>query len=845
MYRHLTGFIVAAFLMFLPLNAHDIIVAGPLSFADGTGRITYSILDQLSDSLDSAYYCQDMCAQRTLIDDPYCLQPRLKLTDSLEGHKVFLCTDGLPELQAGDYYKKVPTTTLRLVYSAFESTELPYDAVERFNTYFDKVIVPDKFLVDVYKKSGVTIPVIVAPMGLYLKPFFLKQHNKYVKGKKPFTFTCVGTQHARKNIKKLIQAFIAVFGNNNDYLLKVQVKPVVVDFVSEFDGFAQYLSDGSEEALEVFNNFQNQDELLEETIKKLGVKNVELCTQVMNEQVYVDFIASSDCYVLISQGEGFSNTPREAMAAGVPVIISHNTAHNTLVESGYVLPVECSYVIDAWYEAFTRPILAGKQFDCDQKDVEDALEKMVDQYDFYYQQAQKAREWVMQYDWSVVKKSLLSLYAPMNVKKQVMISGASGFCDGLGRIVYGIIDQLGDYFSISYYRTKKQDSSYADYMKFDDPYQVVSKFVHSNSYTDQTVFFHLDSIQNFMRDDFYQSLPSSMIKYAYSMFESTFIPQQAVDKMNNYFDAIIVPDPFHIKVYKDSGVTKPIFCIPTGLYLQKFLERPLPSLQKSNPFTFMCIATRSTRKNLIKLIDAFQAAFGNNSEYLLKIHAKPHAVGSALEKSYIDYLESLTEEELDDLIESMGHTTTFLEEYIQQNGITNIEISTVMLSEQGYIDYMATADCYVLASLGEGFSNTPREAMALGIPIIVTDNTAQSTIVRSGFGVGVPCNKVIPALYDGIKKTMRTGFHFDCELEALKKALLEMVNNYPHYQLQVAGARQWVRQYDWPQFKDAYFTLFNPQKIILSNEDRIDGVSQTIITQDKIFYEKWIHQGVI
>ena len=41
---------------------------------------------------------------------------------------------------------------------------------------------------------------------------------------------------------------------------------------------------------------------------------------------------------------------------------------------------------------------------------------------------------------------------------------------------------------------------------------------------------------------------------AYSMFESTEIPKDWVDGLNNYFDAVIVPDPFHVEIYKQNGL---------------------------------------------------------------------------------------------------------------------------------------------------------------------------------------------------------------------------------------------------------------------------------------------------
>ena len=54
---------------------------------------------------------------------------------------------------------------------------------------------------------------------------------------------------------------------------------------------------------------------------------------------------------------------------------------------------------------------------------------------------------------------------------------------------------------------------------------------------------------------------------AYSMFESTSIPRIWVKKLNQEFDMVVVPDPYLIEVYKNSGVTVPIFFVPLGVDL--------------------------------------------------------------------------------------------------------------------------------------------------------------------------------------------------------------------------------------------------------------------------------------
>ena len=65
------------------------------------------------------------------------------------------------------------------------------------------------------------------------------------------------------------------------------------------------------------------------------------------------------------------------------------------------------------------------------------------------------------------------------------------------------------------------------------------------------------------------------IRYAYSMLESTKIMPEWVMMMNLYFDAVIVPDPFLVEVYQNSGVTIPVFCIPLAIDMESLLKSPL------------------------------------------------------------------------------------------------------------------------------------------------------------------------------------------------------------------------------------------------------------------------------
>ena len=111
------------------------------------------------------------------------------------------------------------------------------------------------------------------------------------------------------------------------------------------------------------------------------------------------------------------------------------------------------------------------------------------------------------------------------------------------------------------------------------------------------------------------------IRIAYSMYESSLIPPEWVKTLNHYFDAVAVPDKFLKNVYKNSGVTIPVFELPLGLNLNDFLEKPLKS-QRKTPFVFGNLSSAVHRKNQLKLLQSFYLAFGNSSDVKLRLNGR-------------------------------------------------------------------------------------------------------------------------------------------------------------------------------------------------------------------------------
>ncbi len=163
------------------------------------------------------------------------------------------------------------------------------------------------------------------------------------------------------------------------------------------------------------------------------------------------------------------------------------------------------------------------------------------------------------------------------------------------------------------------------------------------------------------------------IRYAYSMLESTRIIPEWVMMINLYFDAVIVPDPFLVDAYKNSGVLVPVFHIPLGLDMGPFLKTPLKKPKMQGPLVFACLGSGIERKNHVVTIQAFAKALGNNENAHLYINCRT-AVPAVRN-------EILAE--------------------IKRQGCSNIHYTEVRLKKDAYLKFFQSVDCLLSFSKGE------------------------------------------------------------------------------------------------------------------------------------------------
>ena len=366
------------------------------------------------------------------------------------------------------------------------------------------------------------------------------------------------------------------------------------------------------------------------------------------------------------------------------------------------------------------------------------------------------------------------------------VVGPVQMADGIGRQAAELIDMLKDDLAIGFKSSDKNSNMEGT------PEGIRSILKNKKRPLGKVVLYedYLRMGESPLRNALTHFNNSKSLRIAYSMFESSLIPPEWVITLNHYFDAIAVPDKFLIDSYKNSGVTIPIFELPLGLNLDKFLQAPLKSKKKS-PLVFANLSSAIVRKNHLKLIRAFHEAFGNSTDVQLKLNCR------CGERECIEAIKK----ELENL------------------GSANIEFTEICMGQNLYFNTFQTIDCYVSLSAGEGYSIQPREAMALGIPVIITDNTGQATICNSGLGRAVPSPNPISAFYPAFNN--HYGVFYDCDIKDAALALQDVYNHYDHYLEQGPAARAWVKQCSYDQLKPLYLGLIKPKKIVLGAINKI------------------------
>ena len=263
----------------------------------------------------------------------------------------------------------------RIGYTMVENTKINKEWVELCNK-MNAIFVPSPYLVKVFQDCGVTVPVRVVHQGIDSKRF------KYVKrGKrKKFTFGIIGYMDERKNWKDLVQAFHSEFAPFEPVELLIKNNNKYFDYMV-FD----------DPRIKVINGNMPGD----------GIVNL-----------YKNF----DCFVFPSHAEGSGLPPREAMATGLPVIMTNWSGLEEICDSNYNYPIDPIAIDFVDVRGKEQP---GFQARIDVRELMYWMRYVYEHQTEAQKKGQKASKWIhKEWNWDTCAKDLL--------KKAEEVSGYNG-----------------------------------------------------------------------------------------------------------------------------------------------------------------------------------------------------------------------------------------------------------------------------------------------------------------------------------------------------------------------------------------------------------------------------------
>jgi len=180
-------------------------------------------------------------------------------------------------------------------------------------------------------------------------------------------------------------------------------------------------------------------------------------------------------------------------------------------------------------------------------------------------------------------------------------------------------------------------------------------------------------------------------------WEETAVPHDTISFLNENFDGVIVAASFVKKVLHDSGCEVPVFICPVGVdHIITSEVVPITDIRPASGqrFRFLHVSSMFERKGPDVLLEAFAEAFSSadNVELYIKTFPNPH-------NRVHEMIAKLSAERQD---------------------MPAIVVDESPMDDQGIIALYRSAHTLVLPTRGEGFNLPAAEALAIGLPVIVT-----------------------------------------------------------------------------------------------------------------------------
>lgn len=195
-------------------------------------------------------------------------------------------------------------------------------------------------------------------------------------------------------------------------------------------------------------------------------------------------------------------------------------------------------------------------------------------------------------------------------------------------------------------------------------------------------------------------------------WEETRVPDSTISQINNHFDGVLVASRFVKAVLRNSGCVRPIYIIPLGISSANDEPRANPFEKRQGGFRFLHVSSAFPRKGVDVLLRVFFDTYSAADDVELYIKTFPNCHNTIKEQ-----LAALRRETANP---------------------PRVRVDEESLSDESMAELYQCADAVVLPTRGEGFNLPAAEAMASGVPLIVTGYGAHTDFATRSTAALIP-----------------------------------------------------------------------------------------------------------
>jgi glycosyltransferase involved in cell wall biosynthesis len=317
---------------------------------------------------------------------------------------------------------------------------------------------------------------------------------------------------------------------------------------------------------------------------------------------------------------------------------------------------------------------------------------------------------------------------------EICVMGRSDFRSGIGAVAFAACELLARYFPISFFSTNPGPEGESITLPNGRMIPICKNL------DDAKVFFFTDVLWNGEYDKNYLKVPQHGLRIAHIAYDSDQFPAKWAEVLNTCFDVAYFSSRHLEAVARASGIKIPIGTLPIGLDTELLLTRPHTECREK--VRFGSIAAYHPRKGMDILVDAFIQEFGDSEDVELVLHSNI----------------------------SMGNVYQGVQRMVASSHANNITLSNANLGFAEKDALIESFDVFVNCSRGEGYSIGPREALALGKVLVLSDIGPHRDMFGLPGSFAIPVTIAFPARYPEIDNQI-FGRQFSPSVADIRTAL--------------------------------------------------------------------------